>query len=150
MRNCIGKIRSFGFVSTPDKAREDNPIDFLVHIRKVGLPLYPQFGLEPNVYYIPPIHVASDDFLTMLFGPGARAAIDSYKRAMNGDDPELLAALLLAVSTDRIIHRFALNGETVQAWDETGEQVVDMPVKVPTVERVPFDPDVDVYRYNTT
>jgi hypothetical protein len=86
----------------------------------------------------------------MLFGPGARAAIDNYKRAMNGDDPELLAALLLAVSTDRIIHRFALNGETVQAWDETGEQVVDMPVKVPTVERVPFDPDLDVYRYNTT
>ena len=30
-----------------------------------------------------------------------RAAIDTYKRAMNGDDPELLAALLLAVSTDR-------------------------------------------------
>jgi hypothetical protein len=69
---------------------------------------------------------------------------------MNGDDPELLAALLLAVSTDRIIHGFALNGDTVQAWDETGEKVVDMPVKVPTVERVPYDPDLEVFRYNIT
>ena len=80
MRNCIGKIRSFGFLSTPDEVREDNPIDFLVHVRKVGMPLYPQFGLEPNVYYIPPIHVASDDFLTMLFGPG-RPSSDQHLQA---------------------------------------------------------------------
>ncbi len=107
--------------------RDDNPIDFLVHVRKVGLPLYPQFGLEPNVYSIPPIHVASDDFLKMLFGPGARAAITAYKRAMNGEDKELLAALLLAVSTDRIIRRFAVKGDTVEAWDEVGDKVVSMP-----------------------
>jgi len=25
-----------------------------------------------------------------------------------------------------------------------------MPVKVPTVERVPYDPDLEVYRYNIT
>ncbi len=150
MRNCIGKIRSFGFLSTPTEVREDNPIDFLVHVRKVGMPLYPQFGLEPNIYYIPPIHVDSDDFLKMLFGPGARAAIESYKRAMNGEDNQLLAALVLAVSTDRIIHRFAVKGNTVEAWDETGEKVVSMPLKVPTIERVPFDPDLEVYRYNIT
>ena len=46
---CIGKIRVMGFINPPWKAREDNPIDFLVHVRKVGKPLYPQFGLEPNV-----------------------------------------------------------------------------------------------------
>ena len=67
-----------------------------------------------------------------------------------GDDPELLAALLLAVSTDRIIHRFELDGDEVAAWDEAGEEVVRMPVVVPTVERVPFDPDLNVYRYNIT
>jgi nitrate reductase beta subunit len=151
MRNCIGKIRSFGYLSQPDQVREDNPIDFLVHVRKVALPLYPQFGLEPNVYYIPPIHVASDDFLTMLFGPGARSAVETYQRAMHGDDPDLLAALLLAVSTDRIIGRFRRQGDRVQAWADTGgEMVVDMPVKVPTVERAAFDPDLDVYRYNIT
>src|SRR5690606_11846566 len=139
MRNCIGKIRSFGFLSPPGELREDNPIDFLVHARGGGKPLYPQLGLEPNVYYLPPIHVASDDFLTMLFGPGARSAIEAYQRAMRGEDPELLAVLLLAVSTDRIIHRFELKGETVEAWDLDGEKVVSMPVKVPTVERPAFD-----------
>jgi nitrate reductase / nitrite oxidoreductase, beta subunit len=99
MRNCIGKIRSFGFLSRPGEVREDNPIDFLVHVRGVAKPLYPQFGLEPNIYYIPPIHVSSDEFLTMLFGPSARAGIEAYQRAMRGEDPELLAVLLLAVST---------------------------------------------------
>ncbi len=121
-----------------------------MHVRKVALPLYPQFGLEPNVYYIPPIHVGSDDFLTMLFGPGARTAIERYQAAMRGDDPELLAVLMLAVSTDRIIHRFRLDGDRVLAWDLDGEQVVDMPVTLPTIERPAFDPDLEVYRYNIT
>ena len=138
------------FLSKPAEAREDNPIDFLVHVRKVGKPLYPQFGLEPNVYYIPPIHVDSEAFLSMLFGPGSRAAIEAYRKAMNGEDPELLAALLLAVSTDRIITRFQLVGDRVHAWAENGDQVVDMPLKVPTVERAPFDPALNVYRYNFT
>jgi hypothetical protein len=86
----------------------------------------------------------------MLFGPGARAAIETYKRAMLGDDPELLAALLLAVSTDRIINRFALSGDTVEAWDEDGKHVVRMPLKLPTVERDPFDPELSVFRHNIT
>ena len=54
---CIGKIRLQGFTSAPDKAREDNPLDYLVHVTKIAKPLYPQFDLEPNVYYIPPVHV---------------------------------------------------------------------------------------------
>ena len=86
----------------------------------------------------------------MLFGPGARSAIDAYQRAMRGEDPELLAVLLLAVSTDRIIHRFEVKGETVEAWDLDGDKVVSMPVKVPTIERPAFDPDLEVYRYNIT
>jgi hypothetical protein len=94
--------------------------------------------------------VASADFLTMLFGPGATAAVETYRAAMHGEDPELLGALLLAVSTDRIIHRFEVDGTTVRAWAEDGEQLVEMPIVVPTVERPPFDPDLNVYRYNIT
>jgi nitrate reductase beta subunit len=44
--NCIGKIRLAGWVSKPQDARADNPIDYLVHVRKVALPLFPQFGLD--------------------------------------------------------------------------------------------------------
>ena len=40
--------------------------------------------------------------------------------------------------------------ETVNAWAENGDQVVSMPLRVPTVERPPFDPDLEVYRYNVT
>ena len=59
LREGGGKIRGQGFLSDPrGKIREDHPIDYLVHVRKVALPLYPQWGLEPNVYYIPPVHVA--------------------------------------------------------------------------------------------
>jgi nitrate reductase / nitrite oxidoreductase, beta subunit len=68
--NCIGKIRLAGYISKPGEERADNPIDYLVRIRKIALPLFPQFGLEPNVYYIPPIH-APVSFNQQLFGPGA-------------------------------------------------------------------------------
>ena len=69
--NCIGKIRLHGYLSTPDKARKDNPIDYLVHERKLALPLYPQFGTEPNSYYIPPIH-APLPYLGRCSGRGRR------------------------------------------------------------------------------
>ena len=54
MSACVGSIRLSGWVSPPDAVQEDNPVDYLVHVRKVALPLYPQFGTEPNVYYVPP------------------------------------------------------------------------------------------------
>ena len=150
MRNCIGKIRSFGFLSKPDEVREDNPVDFLVHVREVAHPLYPQFGTEPNVYYIPPIHVSDKAFLSMMFGPRSIKAIDTYRNAMEGNDKKLLAALLLAVSSDHIIHRFDVQGDTILAWDDKGEELVRMPIKMPVIERPAFDQSLNVYRYNVT
>ena len=150
MRTCIGKIRTFGFVSTPDKAVEDNPIDFLVHVRKVALPLMPQLGLEPNVYYIPPIHVSNKKFLKMLFGPGVDHAIETYKNAMEGNDPELLAVLMLNVSTDRIMRHFKVENGVAIAYGEGGDEVVRVPLKEPTVVRPFFDEAVQAYRYNVT
>jgi nitrate reductase beta subunit len=150
MRNCIGKIRTFGFVSTPDEARADNPVDFLVHVRKVGLPLYPQFGLEPNVYYIPPVHVASQAFLTMLFGPRAKRAQETYRAAMEGGDDELLGVLLLNQATDRIVHRFEVRGGFATGWDGEGREVARVPLKEPTIVRPAYDGALSAYRYNIT
>jgi nitrate reductase / nitrite oxidoreductase, beta subunit len=96
--NCIGRIRMNGWVHLPDKADSDNPVDFLVHERKVALPLYPQFGLQMNIYYVPPIHVPPK-YLLQMFGPGVEQAIDTYKNAR--DDPELLGVLVLSGSTDQ-------------------------------------------------
>jgi nitrate reductase beta subunit len=150
MRTCIGKIRTFGYVNTPERAEADNPMDFLVHVRKVALPLLPQLGLEPNVYFIPPVHVANRRFLEMLFGPGTDAAIRTYMRAMKGQDPELLGVLLLNVSTDRIIRRFKVAQGHASGLDEKGEELVRVPLKEPTMVRPFHDERVQVYRYNVT
>lgn len=150
MRTCIGKIRTFGYVSTPGAARPDNPLDFLVHVRKVALPLLPQLGLEPNVYFIPPVHVGSTRFLQMLFGPGAQAAVRTYRRAMEGKDPELLGALLLAVSTDRVVARFKVAGGQVVGYGGAGNEVVRVPLREPTMVRPFYDDRVQAYRYNVT
>ncbi|MEM4311957.1 MAG: 4Fe-4S dicluster domain-containing protein [Nitrososphaerales archaeon] len=151
MRTCIGKIRMFGFLNTPDKADPENPLDFLVHIRKVALPLLPQLGLEPNIYYIPPIHVSNNRFLHMLFGPYALQALESYKKAMNGEDMELVGALLLNVSTDRIMTKFkVLEGKEVVGYTENGHEAVRIPIKEPTIVRPFFDEGLKVYRHNIT
>jgi len=150
MRNCIGKIRTFGFVSTPDKAREDNPVDFLVHVRKVGLPLYPQLGTEPNVYYIPPVHVASKSFLTMMFGPGVQKAQETYRNAMEGGDEQLLGVLLLNLASDRIISRFEVKDGYATGWDDQGNEVARVPLKEPTMIRPAYDGALSAYRYNIT
>jgi nitrate reductase beta subunit len=150
MRTCIGKIRTFGYINTPENANPENPVDFLVHVRKVALPLLPQLGLEPNIYYIPPIHVGNERFVRMLFGPGYREAVTAYKNAMEGNDPELLGALMLSVSTDRIVFGFRLENDHVIGLDEAGEEIVRVPLKEPAIVRPFFDENVQVYRFNVT
>jgi len=143
--NCIGKIRNAGFVSLPEMAREDNPIDYLVHVRKVALPLYPQFGLEPNVYYIPPRHVPLV-FLRQMFGPGVDKAIETYENA--ADDPDLAGLLSLFGSTEHIMHRWKRSGDKIFGYDEKGVELVSVPMKEPIHVRAAFDAEHGVVRTN--
>jgi nitrate reductase beta subunit len=143
--NCIGKIRFAGFVSTPERAREDNPIDYLVHVRKVALPLFPQFGLEPNVYYIPPIHVPLP-FLRQMFGPGADAAVETYRGA--ADDPDLAGLLCLFGSTQNVVPRWKRAGDVVIGMDENGLELVRVPLREPVHVREAFDRVRGVARAN--
>jgi len=144
--NCIGKIRIHGFVSTPDKARKDNPMDYLIHYRKIALPYYPQFGLEPNVYYIPPIHVAPS-FLEQMFGPQVEKAMGSYINARN--DHELQALLVLIGSTEKILHSFKVDDEYAYGYDEAGKEVVKAPITEPKIVRDYHDGKLNAYRQNT-
>ena len=144
---CIGKIRLQGFVGTPDEAREDNPIDYLVHVAKVAKPLYPQFGLEPNVYYIPPVHVPPA-FLAQMFGDGVPAAVATYRKAV--DDKKLLAALLLFGAARDVIHRFAVDGDHAVGFDESGAETARVPLKEPIYVRAAFDEAHQTYRTNIT
>lgn len=144
--NCIGKIRLHGFVSTPEKAKEDNPIDYLIHFRKLALPLYPQLGLEPNIYYIPPVHVPLN-YLEQMFGSGAGEAVKTYRNACN--DLTLKGLLVLFTSMEKIIHRFKVGGDYAYGYDQKGTQVIRVPVTEPIYVREAFDKDLRSYRHNT-
>lgn len=148
MASCIGQIRLQGLVKKGKDGKwiEDveNPLYYLVHVAKVALPLYPQFGLEPNGYYIPPRWVPKS-YLRQMFGPGVDHAID---KSIN-PDRELLAVLTLFRKTNRIIYRYKIvKGEktyeteihgkpftqyndTVIGYDQTGNVIVQANVNEP-------------------
>jgi nitrate reductase beta subunit len=114
---CVGKIRMQGLVEVENGAwAEDrqNPLYYLVRVEKVALPLYPQFGTEPNIYYIPP-RWAPRQYLQQMFGPGVEHAIDRYTNPSR----ELLAVLQLFRATQQIIFRYEI---------EEGEKIVETEV----------------------
>ncbi|GAB6187746.1 4Fe-4S dicluster domain-containing protein [Thermopirellula anaerolimosa] len=143
--NCIGKIRLAGYISPPDQARPDNPIDYLVHVRKAALPLFPQLGLEPNVYYIPPVH-APTRFLEQLFGPRAAAAVQVYRNAPN--DPDLAGLLQLFGCTEQWISHWERQGDWVLGRDEQQREIVRVPLREPVYVREAFDAARGVARTN--
>jgi nitrate reductase beta subunit len=143
--NCIGKIRLAGWISKPEQARTDNPMDYLVHIKKVALPLFPQFGLEPNVYYIPPIH-APVSFNRQLFGPGAGESMKVYRNAMN--DPELAGLLGLFGSTEMVVPRFRHQGDITVGIDDKGAEILRVPLREPVHIRPALDAKNQLVRIN--
>jgi nitrate reductase beta subunit len=143
--NCIGKIRLAGSISKPEDSNPDNPIDYLVHERKVALPLFPQFGLEPNVYYVPPIH-APLPFLKQMFGPNVEAAMKTYRAA--ADDPDLAGLLGLFGSTERVVPRWKRDKDWVMGYEEDGKEILRVPLKEPILIRDAFDKKHQVVRTN--
>ncbi len=121
MAVCPGKIRLQGLVALNEDGTwvEDrwSPLYYLIRERKVALPLYPQFGTEPNGYYIPPRWVPRG-YLTQMFGPGVTDAINQY----SCPDRELLAVLQLFRANQQIIFRYAV---------EKGPKVAETPVTMP-------------------
>ena len=144
---CIGKIRLQGYIGTPTTAREDNPLDYIVHGAKIAKPLYPQFGLEPNVYYVPPVHVPPA-FLVQMFGQGVPEAIAAYRKA--ADDKKLLGALLLFGATPQIIHRYRVEGDRAIGYDESGKELVRVPLREPIQVRAAYDSKYEAFRTNIT
>ncbi len=145
VQNCIGKIRVMGFINPPWKARSDNPVDYLVHKKQLALPLYPQLGLEPNIYYVPPIH-ANRDYLIQMFGPHVEDSMVAYQKLK--DDPVAQGLLVLIGSTDQIIHRFEVRGGKAYAYNEKGTEIVRVPVTEPMVVRASWDENIGI-RTNT-
>jgi nitrate reductase / nitrite oxidoreductase, beta subunit len=107
MAACVGHIRLHGLVqmSSDGTWAEDrqHPLYYLVHVAKVALPLYPQFGTEPNGFYIPPRWVPRP-YLRQMFGPGVDHAIEQYSHP----DRELLAVLQLFGKDARMCFRYEI------------------------------------------
>ena len=154
MAACIGQIRLQGLVKmnrdgtwAPDR---QNPIYYLVHVARVALPLYPQFGTEPNGYYIPPRWVPRP-YLRQMFGPGVDQAILRYENP----DRELLAVLQLFRRSNLIIYsykveagpkvyegtlrgrRVTVYNDTVIAYGRGGEELFRTTVEEPIHVRPP-------------
>jgi nitrate reductase / nitrite oxidoreductase, beta subunit len=157
MSACVGKIRLQGLVKlSADGTWEvdpKNPLYYLIRERQVALPLYPQFGTEPNGFYIPPRWVPRG-YLVQMFGPGVDHAIDQY----TCPDRELLAVLQLFRTNRQIIFRYELEkgpkiaeievtmpdgkskiqeifNDTVIGYNKLGEEVTRITVEEPTFER---------------
>jgi nitrate reductase beta subunit len=144
---CIGKIRLQGFKSRPENIRKNNPMDYLIHIKKIALPLYPQFGTEPNVYYIPPVHV-EPKFLKQMFGPGVEDAVRMYRNAIN--DRELLGALTLFGCTQGIVGAYKVEGDYTVGFDDKGNELLRVPIKEPVIIRPEKIEATGAYLYNNT
>jgi nitrate reductase beta subunit len=148
MAACVGHIRLQGLVQLNQDGtwKEDryNPLYYLIHVAKVALPLYPQFGTEPNGYYIPPRWVPRP-YLQQMFGPGVDAAIDRYAVP----DRELLAVLQLFGKDARICFRYeikegpkifetTIRGKKFEMFDDTisgyakdGTKIIETKVEEP-------------------
>jgi nitrate reductase beta subunit len=152
MAVCPGKIRLNGLLEVgADGVWAENPqhpLYYIIQKEKIALPLYPQFGTEPNIYYIPP-RWAPRPYLKQMFGPGVDDAIARY----TAPSRELLAVLQLFRTTQKMIFRYEIeegplvletevNGkpwqmynDTVIGFDEKDREAVRLSVVEPVHER---------------
>ena len=152
MAACVGKIRLQGLVEVGSDgkwvANPDSPLYYMIREEQIALPLYPQFGTEPNIYYVPPRWVPRT-YLHQMFGPGVEQAIDRYTVPSR----RLQAVLQLFRTTQRIVFKFSvINGDkvgevnvggktlelfndTVVGYDRNGIEIVRQSVMEPIHDR---------------
>lgn len=89
---CVGRARHVSWLDDPDGAAHQ-----LVKVWQVALPLHPEHGTQPNVYYVPPLSPPGfdaagkptgtprlpDDYLENLFGPAVHAALATLQREID-------------------------------------------------------------------
>lgn len=106
-RQCPGRLRFVGY-----RDDQEGPIWKLVEKYKVAIPLHPEWGLEPNVFYVPPMSPPKLDehgrptdepriplaFLESLFGPRVKEVLDilhaERDKKKRGEQSELMDLLI--------------------------------------------------------
>jgi len=118
VRQCPGRAAFIGFDDD-----ESGPVEKLIRKWKVALPLHPERGTEPNVYYVPPLSPAPlhesgrfdeggdripPEYLESLFGPAVHGALDVLRTELDkkrrGQDSELMDLLILYRWKDALGH----------------------------------------------
>jgi ethylbenzene hydroxylase subunit beta/complex iron-sulfur molybdoenzyme family reductase subunit beta len=108
-RQCPGRLAFVGYLNDTDR-----PINKLVYKYEVALPLHPEWGTEPNIFYIPPMspyRLKEDgsldhetpripmEYLERLFGPRVHKAMNTMqselKKVRAGGKSELLDTLIV-------------------------------------------------------
>ncbi len=132
-RQCPGRLVFVGYLDD-----EAGPIHKLVNEWKVALPLHPEYGTEPNIFYLPPIGPAvinsdgsiaegSDriplDYLQGLFGPKVNDALGTLKGEMaktrSGGKSDLMD-LLIVYHWQDMFGEFTRDPATIQWVSEVG------------------------------
>ncbi len=115
MAQCPGRIRFVGLLDDPD-----SPVHKLVRVHRVALPLFPERGTHPNVFYVPPFSpprtgrpdagVLDDprfplDYLKYLFSDAVVPVLSKLHgellKAQEGGRSELLQLLIGRTAKDR-------------------------------------------------
>ena len=126
VRQCPGRERHIDYLDN-----EAGHIYKLVHKWKVALPLRPDFGVEPNVFYVPPISpLAFDDtgafdesasriprdYLREMFGPGVDAAlatIEAEREKVAAGGTSELMDILISRTWEDLLGPFTVNPATL-------------------------------------
>lgn len=130
-QQCVGRIRFVGYLDD-----EEGQVHKLVHKYKVALPLHPEYGTEPNVYYVPPLAgpkkfdktgkpIEGSDriplsYLQSLFGPEVETALETLKTEMakkKSGQPSELVDLLIAFKHSEM---FRLNVQAKKGAEANG------------------------------
>jgi len=107
-RQCPGRVVFVGYLDD-----EAGPINKLVNQWKVAVPLHPEFGTQPNIFYVPPIgpkpvnddgsiaddrNRIPDELLEAQFGPDVHQALATLQAEMTktreGGQSELMDLLI--------------------------------------------------------
>ncbi len=120
-RQCPGRLRFVGY-----RDDKDGPIHKLVDKYKVALPLHPEYGIGPNVFYVPPMSPPKLDdqgrpldemrismsYLENMFGKAVHGAMDTLlaeRDKRRQEQPSELMDLLIAYDWNE---SFKLDGKT--------------------------------------
>ncbi len=118
VRQCPGRAAFIGFLDD-----ESGAVHKFVEKWKVALPLHPEFGTHPNVYYVPPLspaplredgsfdesgHRIPPSYLEKLFGSQVHGALDALRAELEKkrrrQDSEVMDALILYRWKDALGH----------------------------------------------